>query len=111
MLLRSAEISHAACEMNIQLQPFLLGYFGFIVGATGTGLVATSPASGATGPGVVATSPACGATGPGLIATSGAFAGCAAAQGEGGPCNQSGDTKARQDLFQVVYIHDCLLRD
>ena len=94
--MRSAEISHAACEMNIQLQPFLLGYFLIIVGATGTGLVATSPA--------------CGATGPGLIATSGAFAGCAAAQGEGGPCNQSGDTKARQDLFQVVYIHDCLLR-
>ena len=96
--------------MNIQLQPFLLGNFLFIVGATGTGSAATSPASGATGPGLIATSPACGATGSGLIATSGAFAGCAAAQGEGGPCNQPGDTKARQDLFQVAYIHGCLLR-
>ena len=65
---------------------------------------------GATGTGRTATSPACGATGSGLIATSGAFAGCAAAQGEGGSCNQTGNAKACQDLLQVFYIHDFLLQ-
>jgi hypothetical protein len=59
--------------------------FFYIVGATGTGSTATSPARGATG--------------PSFVATSGAFAGRAAAQGERGSCNQTSDTKACQDLF------------
>ena len=64
---------------------------------------------GATGTGSVATSTACGATGSGLVATSGTFAGCTAVQRECRPCNQAGDAKTRQDLFQFVKVHCCLL--
>jgi hypothetical protein len=71
------------------------GLFFFVVGATGTGSAAASTAFRATG--------------SGLIATSGAITGSAAAHGKGGSCNQTGNTKPGQNLFQVVCIHDCLL--
>jgi hypothetical protein len=54
---------------------------------------------GATGTGSGAASPASGTAGYGFVITSGAFAGCAAAQGESGPCDQAGDAKTGQDLF------------
>jgi hypothetical protein len=83
------------------------GYAGLLKSFTFRGLFFLI--AGATGTGSVATSTTCRATGSGLIATSGAFGGGAAAQGEGGSCNQTGNTKSGQDLFQVVYIHGCLL--
>ena len=86
---------HAACVVPGQLQPLFPGGGLFLIGATGTGSTTTSPA--------------CGATGSGLVATSGAFAGGTVAQGKGGPCNEAGDTKPRQDPFQVVRVHNCLL--
>jgi len=64
---------------------------------------------GAAGTGGTAASPACRIPGSGLVAAWGALSGCATAQGEGRPGNQSGDAKAGQDLFQVADIHECLL--
>ena len=62
------------------------GMLVFIIGAAGTGSATTSPA--------------CGATCSGFFTASGTVAG-AAADGKRGPCDQAGDTKTGQDLFQV----------
>ena len=64
---------------------------------------------GAAGTGASAASSAVGTTCSLIMAASGAFARAAAGKDDGGPRDQAGDAKARQDLFQIVSVHACLL--
>lgn len=64
---------------------------------------------GATGTGITATSTAFGATCSFFFATSSALTGRAAVQDECRSCDQAGNTETCKDLFQVFSIHDSLL--
>lgn len=86
---------HADLHATVSASAAFGGFFVLLMGATGTGCVATSPTLGAT----------CSC----FFATSGALSAWAAAYGERGSRNQAGDTKPCQNFLQVLCVHNDLL--